>query len=142
MSTKENLKNELKVPNTFFYGTGKRKSSIAKVWLFQGNGQIEVNKLSAIDYFGHEKMVTSILDPLKKIGIDDKYNVFIKVLGGGKAGQSDAVVLGLSRAIIEMNNEFRSSLKKEGFLKRDPRVKERKKYGRKKARKGFQFRKR
>ena len=142
MSTKEKTKNEFKVPNTFFYGTGKRKSSIAKVWLFQGDGRIEVNKLSPIDYFGQEKMVTSILDPLKKIGIDSKYNVFIKVLGGGKSGQSDAVVLGLSRAIIEMNAEFRSSLKKEGFLKRDPRVKERKKYGRKKARKGFQFRKR
>ena len=101
-----------------------------------------INKAPAADYFGHDKLTDRIVKPLKTIGIDNKFDLFIKVLGGGKAGQSDACLLGVSRAIIEMNAEFRGSLKKEGYLKRDPRVKERKKYGRKKARKGFQFRKR
>ena len=132
----------LKVAKESFYGTGKRKCAIAKVWLFKGTGKIVVNKTDAKDYFNLESMVKNIKKPLDKLNITNKYDCFIRTLGGGKSGQQDAIILGISRALVEMNSEFRPSLKEEGFLSRDSRIKERKKYGRKRARKGYQFRKR
>lgn len=132
----------LKVSSKFFYGTGKRKSAIAKVWLFNGNGTIQVNKMDFVNYFGNDLIANSILKPLTLLTLNKKISVKISVLGGGKASQIDACVLGISRALISMNPEFRDALKAEGYLTRDPRVKERKKYGLRKARKAPQFRKR
>ena len=133
---------KLKVPQVFSYGTGKRKSSIAKVWLFEGKGNISVNNLECANYFGSKLDAVEILKPLEILGLSAKYDVKASVLGGGKAGQVDAVILGISRALLELNPTFREKLKAEGFLTRDPRVKERKKYGLRKARKAPQYRKR
>ncbi|RAP29789.1 30S ribosomal protein S9 [Candidatus Marinamargulisbacteria bacterium SCGC AG-343-D04] len=135
-------KKQLKVPSVFYYGTGKRKCAIAKVWLFEGNGNIEVNRMNYIDYFGNKLIADPILNPLNILSLNKKYSVKISLLGGGKAAQIDACILGISRAILELNSQFRDALKSEGYLTRDPRVKERKKYGLRKARKAPQFRKR
>lgn len=132
----------LKVPNISYYGTGKRKCSIAKVWLFEGNGTILINNLEPQDYFGSMYDVQDMQKPLTHLSLNSKFNAKITVLGGGKASQVDACILGISRALLEVNSSFREPLKSQGVLTRDPRVKERKKYGLKKARKARQFRKR
>lgn len=133
---------KIKVPAVFSYGTGKRKSSIAKVWLFEGTGKVSVNSLNCADYFGCKLDAVEINRPLDLLGLSSKYDVRVTVLGGGKAGQVDAVILGISRALLELNPSFREKLKAEGYLTRDPRVKERKKYGLRGARKAPQYRKR
>jgi len=135
-------KKKLKVPATSTYGTGRRKSAIAKVWLFEGKGQIEANGQKAEDFFANDVLVKRIVTPLQVLGLENKYNIVIKTLGGGLVGQADASALGVARSLVELNEEFRGKLKESGLLTRDSRVKERKKYGRKKARKGYQFRKR
>ena len=132
----------LKVPSKNCYGTGKRKTSIAKVWVFEGTGIIEVNGIPVADYIKNELMVDYIWWPLNKLNISNKYNVVVKALGGGLIGQAGAIRLGIARALLEMNQDFKALLREDGLLTRDSRIKERKKYGRKKARKGFQFRKR
>jgi len=131
-----------KVPKDFFYGTGRRKTAIAKAWLFKGNGSIFVKSKDLNSYFKSPILVQTVLKPLQKLGLESKYSVKISPLGGGLVGQADAAQLAITNAILNMNSEFRKSLKEEGLLTRDPREKERKKYGRKKARKGFQYRKR
>jgi small subunit ribosomal protein S9 len=136
------IKAGLKVPSVSFYGTGKRKTSIAKVWLFPGSGLIEINGQTAEAYLPTEIEVKQIRKPLDVVGVFGKFDVKISVLGGGLMGQAGAVQHGISRALLLVDPENRKALKEEGFLTRDPRVKERKKYGRKRARKGFQFRKR
>lgn len=136
------VKTGLKVPALSFYGTGKRKTSIAKVWLFPGTGVIEINGHSAEAYLPTEIEVKQIRKPLEVVGVFGKFDIKISVLGGGLMGQAGAVQHGISRALLLVDAENRKALKEEGFLTRDPRVKERKKYGRKRARKGFQFRKR
>ena len=133
---------KIKVPAVFSYGTGKRKSSIAKVWLFEGTGKVSVNSRNCADYFGCKLDAVEINRPLDLLGLSSKYDVRVTVLGGGKAGQVDAVILGISRALLELNPSFREKLKAEGYLTRDPRVKERKKYGLRGARKAPQYRKR
>ena len=137
-----NTKQKFKVASDSFYGTGKRKSAIAKVWVFKGNGVVSINKKPANEYLNSSFLVDSLVEPLKVLNLDNKYDIFVKSLGGGLSGQAEAIKLGVSRALVSMNSEFRSSLKNEGLLSRDSRVKERKKYGRKRARKGYQFRKR
>jgi small subunit ribosomal protein S9 len=132
----------LKVPKEFFYGTGRRKTAIAKAWLFKGNGTILVKKKTIQDYFKSPILVQTILKPLQKLGLESKYDVKVSPLGGGLVGQADAVQLAITNALLSMNSDFRKSLKEDGLITRDPREKERKKYGRKKARKGFQYRKR
>ena len=131
-----------KVENDSFYGTGKRKSAIAKVWVFKGTGVVSINKKPANEYLNSSFLVNSLIEPLKVLNLENKYDIFVKSLGGGLSGQAEAIKLGVSRALVLMNTEYRSSLKAEGLLSRDSRVKERKKYGRKRARKGYQFRKR
>lgn len=131
-----------KIPKIHYYGTGKRKTSIAKVWLFEGNGSIWLNDVSLLDYIKREVLCNYILLPLDKLNLRNKYNIVIKSFGGGLTGQAGAVRLGIARALIELNPELKTELKKYGFLTRDSRIKERKKYGRKRARKGFQYRKR
>jgi small subunit ribosomal protein S9 len=125
-----------------YYATGRRKSSVARVSISQGNGQIVVNKKPVDNYFPRETLRMMIRQPIELVGMTGKYDINVKVSGGGLSGQAGAVRHGISRAIVNMDNDLRSRLKKEGFLTRDPREKERKKYGQKGARKRFQFSKR
>jgi small subunit ribosomal protein S9 len=125
-----------------YNATGRRKTSVARVTLSPGDGQITVNKKPADVYFPRETLRMVIRQPIEIAGITGKYNITAVVTGGGLSGQAGAVRHGITRAIVDMNSDFRSRLKKEGFITRDPREKERKKYGQKGARKRFQFSKR
>jgi len=125
-----------------YNATGRRKTSVARVTLSPGDGQITVNKKPADVYFPRETLRMVIRQPIEIAGITGKYNINAIVTGGGPSGQAGAVRHGITRAIVDMNSDFRSRLKKEGFITRDPREKERKKYGQKGARKRFQFSKR
>ena len=138
----ETKEESIKVPKTFSYGTGKRKNAIVKVWIFSGSGKVSVNNTSLIDHLKSEILVKIVHQPLELVELQNTYDMVIKAQGGGLVGQAYAIRHGLSRALENENAELRKLLKKAGFLTRDPRVKERKKYGRKKARKGFQYRKR
>jgi len=125
-----------------FYATGRRKTAIARVWLQPGTGKLSVNNHAPIDYFNRETLKMIIEQPLLLAGGIDRYNVIAKVSGGGKSSQADAVKLGMARALVLMDEELRSMFRKNGFLTRDPREKERKKYGQPGARKRFQYSKR
>lgn len=125
-----------------YYGTGRRKCAIARVWLKPGDGKILVNGREFSEYLGRPVLEILVQSPFVKLGIEGRYDVVATTKGGGISGQAGALRLGISRALLELDSEFRSSLKRAGFLTRDSRVKERKKYGRKKARRGFQFVKR
>ncbi|GJQ61311.1 MAG: 30S ribosomal protein S9 [Melioribacteraceae bacterium] len=122
--------------------TGRRKKSVARVVLRNGSGKVTVNKREFNDYFPLKYHRDDIEAPLKVTETLGKFDVIVNVQGGGISGQSEAVRLGISRALLEVNADFRPPLKAEGFLRRDPRMVERKKYGRPKARKRFQFSKR
>ena len=121
---------------------GKRKSSIARVRFIKGNGKILINNCEPIDYFKRKSLVMVVGQPLKIVDFDGKYDIVVNVKGGGLSGQAGAVRLGISRNLEKINPDFRGILKKEGMLTRDSRVVERKKYGRRKARRSFQFSKR
>lgn len=125
-----------------YYATGKRKESIAKVWLKPGAGKITVNEKDYKEYFPRDTLVTMINEPLNVTGTLSSYDVVATIVGGGVSGQAGALRHGISKALLEVNPDYRTMLKSEGFLTRDPRVKERKKYGLKKARKRPQFSKR
>jgi small subunit ribosomal protein S9 len=125
-----------------FHGTGRRKLSVARVRLIPGQGQFQINKKPLLDYFKRETLKMIIEQPMVLTETLGKYDVYANVNGGGLAGQAGAVLLGISRALLKANAEYRAKLKKAGFLTRDPRMKERKKYGQKGARKRFQFSKR
>ncbi|MDD4568747.1 MAG: 30S ribosomal protein S9 [Tepidanaerobacteraceae bacterium] len=122
--------------------TGRRKTSIAKVWIMPGSGKIVVNKRPIDNYFGLETLKAEVRRPLEKTNTLDKFDIIASVKGGGSTGQAGAIRHGISRALLQIDGEFRSVLKKEGYLTRDPRKKERKKYGLKKARRAPQFSKR
>jgi small subunit ribosomal protein S9 len=124
------------------YGTGRRKSATARVFLRAGNGQIVVNRRKFEEYFPNETHRMVIRQPLHLVDSVGKYDILVNVQGGGIAGQAGAVRHGITRALIDLNTEYRPRLKKAGFVTRDPRAKERKKYGQKGARKRFQFSKR
>ena len=125
-----------------FYGTGRRKSSVARVYLVAGSGKIVVNKRDIDDYFSLETLKTIVRQPLALTETVEKFDVLVTVRGGGTTGQAGAIRHGISRALLEADADYRPSLKKAGFLTRDSRMKERKKYGLKKARKAPQFYKR
>jgi len=126
-----------------YYGTGRRKEAVAKVWLRPGSGNIVVNGKSVKQYFCERKLLEArILKPLIVTNTLKSYDVLAEMFGGGVPGQAGAVSLGISRALLEVSPEYRLKLKREGLLTRDPRMKERKKYGRKRARRAFQFSKR
>ena len=127
---------------TRFYGTGRRKKSIARVYMTPGKGNIVINKRTIDEYFGLETLKVIVNQPLKITGNDDKYDIMVRVRGGGFTGQAGAIRHGISRALLKADIEFRPVLKKAGFLTRDPRMKERKKYGLKAARRAPQFSKR
>ena len=124
------------------YGTGRRKSSIARVWLVPGKGSIKINKRSLDNYFGRESLSTVVEKPLALVNKKNELDVFAKVEGGGITGQAGALQHGIARALLQYDPTLRSILKKEGLLTRDARMKERKKYGQKGARARFQFSKR
>ncbi|MCR4608568.1 MAG: 30S ribosomal protein S9 [Eubacterium sp.] len=125
-----------------FYGTGRRKSSVARVYLVPGSGNITVNKKSLDDYFGLETLKVIVKQPLVATGADGKYDVLVNVYGGGFTGQAGAIRHGIARALLTVSADFRPVLKSAGYLTRDPRMKERKKYGLKGARRAPQFSKR
>jgi len=130
------------VASTKYYGTGRRKKSIARVYLVPGKGDITINKRSIDEYFGLETLKVIVRQPLTLTETADKFDVLVNVHGGGYTGQAGAIRHGISRALLEADPEFRGTLKKAGFLTRDPRMKERKKYGLKAARRAPQFSKR
>ncbi len=126
-----------------FYATGKRKTSVARVWVYPGDGTITINKKSIDDYFGGlEQAKLKIYYPLNLVGLNSKISVYATVRGGGIMAQAEALRHGISKALVEYDPNLRATLKPLGLLSRDARVKERKKYGRKKARKSFQWSKR
>jgi len=125
-----------------FYGTGRRKSSIARVRLVEGTGNITINGKDINEYLSMETLKVVVKQPLVATNTLEKYDVICKVTGGGFTGQAGAIRHGIARALLEANSEYRPTLKTSGFLTRDPRMKERKKYGLKKARKAPQFSKR
>ncbi len=126
-----------------YYGTGRRKESVARVRLIPGNGSITINGRDIDDYFGLETLKTILRQPLELTGTTGKFDVLVNVKGGGFTGQAGAIRHGIARALLEVDSEsFRATLKAAGYLTRDPRMKERKKYGLKAARRAPQFSKR
>lgn len=126
----------------YFYGTGRRKDSVARVRVYQGTGKVTINDRDIDNYFGLETLKLIVRSPLVLLGLEGKYDVVVRVSGGGVSGQAGAIRHGLSRALLQQSGENRTALKKAGFLTRDPRMKERKKYGLKAARRAPQFSKR
>ncbi len=126
----------------FFYGTGRRKSSVARVRVYNGTGKITINDRDIDDYFGLETLKLIVRQPLAETATEGKFDIVCRVCGGGVTGQAGAIRHGLSRALLQFDANLRPSLKKAGFLTRDPRMKERKKYGLKGARRAPQFSKR
>lgn len=127
---------------TIFAATGKRKTSIARVRMAPGTGQIVVNKKAYETYFGRQALQMIVQQPFKVTGTAGRFDIAANICGGGVAGQADALKHGIAKALLSMNPDYRKPLKKAGLLTRDPRIKERKKYGHKKARKRFQYSKR
>ncbi len=125
-----------------YYGTGRRKSSVARVYLMPGSGKITINKRDIDDYLGLETLKVIVRQPLEATGTADKFDVKVNVKGGGFTGQAGAIRHGISRALLEADADYRPVLKSAGYLTRDPRMKERKKYGLKAARRAPQFSKR
>lgn len=125
-----------------YYATGRRKESVARVWLTPGTGKFEVNKQGLMDYFRRPTLEMIIKQPFGVTETEGQYDVKVTCKGGGLTGQAGAMLLGVSRALVEANEEFKKPLRAAGFLTRDPREKERKKYGQPGARKRFQFSKR
>lgn len=125
-----------------YYGTGRRKSSIARVYLMPGSGKITINKKDMDDYFGLETLKIIVRQPLEATNTADKFDVLVNVKGGGFTGQAGAIRHGIARALNKYDLDLRPTFKKAGYLTRDPRMKERKKYGLKKARRAPQFSKR
>ncbi|NLL73691.1 MAG: 30S ribosomal protein S9 [Clostridiales bacterium] len=125
-----------------YYGTGRRKSSVARVYLLPGTGKVTINKREMDEYFGLDTLKKIVRQPLELTDNQDKFDVLVNVRGGGFTGQAGAIRHGISRALLQVDTDFRPALKKAGFLTRDPRMKERKKYGLKGARRAPQFSKR
>ena len=126
----------------YFYGTGRRKHSVARVRVYNGTGKITINDRDIDEYFGLETLKLIVRSPLAVAGVEDKFDIVVRVVGGGISGQAGAIRHGLSRALLQYDENLRPALKKAGFLTRDPRMKERKKYGLKAARRAPQFSKR
>ena len=127
---------------SYFYGTGRRKNSVARVRVYNGTGKITINDRPIDDYFGLETLKLIVRQPMTLTGTDGKFDLVVRVSGGGVSGQAGAIRHGLSRALLLYDENLRGELKKAGFLTRDPRMKERKKYGLKAARRAPQFSKR
>ncbi|MEN8728206.1 MAG: 30S ribosomal protein S9 [Desulfuromonadales bacterium] len=125
-----------------FYATGRRKTSVARVWMKPGTGEITINKRTMDEYFGRPTSKMVVRQPLELTDNIGKFDIDVNVCGGGPSGQAGAIKHGITKALLEVDPELRASLKKAGFITRDSRIKERKKYGRRGARRSFQFSKR
>ncbi len=125
-----------------YYGTGRRKTSVARVFLRPGSGKMSINGQTFNDYFGGLIKAVSALEPLRRVDASNRFDAYITVEGGGKAGQADAIQLGIARALVNYNGDLRAKLKPAGLLTRDPREVESKKYGKHKARRAPQYSKR
>lgn len=136
------MTSEVQFKGKYYGAVGRRKEAVARVRIYAGTGQILINGRDYKQYYTNEIQKGAIYAPLKLLGLEKKYDVSAIVSGGGKTGQLDAICHGISRALIESDEGYKTTLKKSGFLTRDPRVKERKKYGLKRARKAPQFSKR
>jgi small subunit ribosomal protein S9 len=132
----------LSVDKNAFYSTGRRKHAVARVWMMPGNGKILINHRDIDDYFGRATSKMILRQPLELTETTNRYDIYINVAGGGLSGQADAIQHGITRSLMKINASFRPALKKAGFVTRDPRIKERKKYGQRGARARFQFSKR
>ncbi|MFA6600331.1 MAG: 30S ribosomal protein S9 [Candidatus Omnitrophota bacterium] len=130
------------MPENRFYGTGRRKNAIARVWLLKGQKGVAINGREAMEYLKRENLLTMVEKPLKTVKLTEDFKIRAQVHGGGVAGQAGAISLGVARALIQYNESLRPALRREGVLTRDPREKERKKPGRKGARRSFQYTKR
>ncbi|HEX2569452.1 MAG TPA: 30S ribosomal protein S9 [Polyangia bacterium] len=130
------------VDKNAFYATGRRKRAIARVWLMPGSGKIEINHRDIDNYFGRATSKMILRQPLELTETIGRYDVYINVQGGGLSGQADAIKHGITRALMKLNAAFRPPLKRAGYVTRDPRIKERKKYGQRGARARYQFSKR
>lgn len=136
------LNKEPSKDSTVFYGTGRRKTASARVWIKKGSGNVLINNKKLEDYFGRDTLKVIVLQPFSVAGVENEYDLFCTVEGSGLSGQAGAIRHGISKALDAANPVFRPSLKAKGLLSRDSRKVERKKYGRKKARRRFQFCKR
>ncbi len=130
------------VDKNAFYATGRRKQAVARVWMMPGSDKIAINKRELDDYFGRATSKMILRQPLELTETLGRYDIYVNVAGGGLSGQADAIRLGITRALMKINGSFLPALKKEGYVTRDPRIKERKKYGQRGARARFQFSKR
>jgi small subunit ribosomal protein S9 len=132
----------IKVLEDAIYATGRRKESTAKVWIFKGTGVVKINHSDPLQYLSSERLLNKVLTPMNLVSLAGKYDVRIDVQGGGLTGQAEAATLGVARAVLSISEDFRSVLRANGLLTQDRREKERKKYGKRGARKSPQFRKR
>jgi small subunit ribosomal protein S9 len=130
------------VDKNAFYATGRRKQAVARVWMMPGSGKVLINRRDIDDYFGRATSKMILRQPLELTETVNRYDIFVNVAGGGLSGQADAIQHGITRSLMKINASFRPALKKAGFVTRDPRIKERKKYGQRGARARFQFSKR
>jgi small subunit ribosomal protein S9 len=130
------------LPQQLGYGTGRRKEAVARVWLYPGDGELEINGKSIEEYFPRSTLRYQVMQALEVSGSVGRYRIFATIKGGGISGQAGALSHGIARALVDCDETLRTDLKKAGLLRRDPRMKERKKYGLKKARKRPQFSKR
>jgi small subunit ribosomal protein S9 len=132
----------LQVEKNAFYSTGRRKQAVARVWMMPGTGKIAINKREIDDYFGRATSKMILRQPLELTETLGRYDIYVNVSGGGLSGQAEAIRLGVTRSLMKINAAFRPALKKAGYVTRDPRIVERKKYGQRGARARFQFSKR
>src|SRR5215475_632752 len=132
----------LTVDKNAFYSTGRRKQAVARVWMMPGSGKIVINKRDVDNYFGRATSKMILRQPLELTETLNRYDIYVNVAGGVLSGQADAIQHGITRSLMKINASFRPALKKAGFVTRDPRIKERKKYGQRGARARFQFSKR
>lgn len=132
----------LTVEKNAFYSTGRRKRAVARVWMMPGTGKISINHRDIDDYFGRATSKMILRQPLELTETTGRYDIYVNVAGGGLSGQADAIQHGITRSLMKINGAFRPALKKAGYVTRDPRIKERKKYGQRGARARFQFSKR
>jgi small subunit ribosomal protein S9 len=130
------------VDKNAFYSTGRRKHAVARVWMMPGSGKISINRRDIDDYFGRATSKMILRQPLELTETTNRYDIYVNVAGGGLSGQADAIRHGITRSLMKINAAFRPALKKAGYITRDSRIKERKKYGQRGARARFQFSKR
>ncbi len=141
-ASRSEFQTRIAMASKIYYGTGKRKTSVARVWLKPGEGKVIINKRPLDDYFGRETAKMIIYQPFELTGTQNQFDLVVNVMGGGSSGQADAIKHGITKALLQYDGNLRDILKREGFLTRDSRISERKKYGKRGARASYQYSKR